>query len=126
MRAERNRPSDATGAVEVHAGGLNGTHDSTGLVGHTVERQLDSALWRLVLGDLGLHDLTPALAGFYSLGFAHGQESPSPQIEQAEADRDSLYERLYYGKDLPDVRLRRMRAAAEEYWQELMSGGDGE
>lgn len=123
----QNRPSGETGAVEVHAGELNIhlTH-STGLVGHTVEKQLDASLWRLVIGEIGLHDCTPALAGWFSIGFAYGQESMQPKLEQVEDERNQLYERLHHGKDLPDVRLRRMRAAADEYWQELMSGGDPE
>lgn len=98
--------------------------NSTGLVGHTVEKQLDGSLWRLVLGELGLQDLTPALRGFYSIGFAHGQESMRRPLDQAEADRDRYYERWQHGADLPDVRLRRMRAEAEDYWRELI-GGDG-
>ncbi|ANJ26651.1 hypothetical protein ATC03_07940 [Agromyces aureus] len=63
--------------------------------------------------EIGLHDLTPALAGFYSVGFNDGQESMA-------AERDRLYERLYYGKELPDVRLRRMRAGAAAYWEEFV------
>lgn len=94
----------------------------TECVGHLVEKQLDSTLWRLVSGELGLHELPPALAGFYSIGFAHGQESVQAQLEQAQSDRDRYYERWYNGKDLPDARLRRMRAAAEEYWEELIGG----
>lgn len=123
----QNRPSGQTGAVEVQAGELNDSaFHSTGLVGHTVERQLDAALWRLVTGEIGLQDCTGALVGWYSVGFTHGQESLQPELEQTEAERDTLYERLHHGKELPDVRLRRMRAAAEDYWHEFISGGDSE
>lgn len=90
------------------------------LVGATVERQLDASLWRLVQGEVGLHDLTPALVGFYSIGFAHGQDSLRPELERAQHDRDTYYERWTNpGQLLTDVRLRRMREAAEEWWQEM-------
>lgn len=89
-------------------------------VGHTVERQLDTTLWLLLNGDLGLQDLTPALAGFYSIGFADGQDSLRARLQTETDTADRLYERLHHGKDLPDVQLRRMRAAAAEYWEEVV------
>lgn len=91
----------------------------TELIGHTVEKQLDAALYRLITGECSLHEYTSALRGFYSCGFWDGQESLRAKLENAEDARDRLYERLYHGKDLPEIRLRRMLAAAEEHWNEI-------
>ncbi|MGW9167909.1 hypothetical protein [Agromyces sp. NPDC055658] len=90
------------------------------LIGYTVEQQLDGALYRLLSGECGLHDLTPALQGFYASGFWDGQESLRARLESAEDARDQLYERIHGGTDYPELRLRRMRAAAEDYWREFV------
>ncbi|NEN07614.1 hypothetical protein G3T36_17290 [Diaminobutyricibacter tongyongensis] len=72
--------------------------------------------------EIGLHDCTPAIIGLYSIGYDHGRQSMLPELERAQDDRDALYERCYNpGSKLADVRLRRMRAAAEEYWAEFVA-----
>jgi hypothetical protein len=92
------------------------------LIGASVEKALDATLWQLVTNEIGLHDCTPAILGLYSIGFEHGRQSVLPQLEQAEADRDTYYERWTSpGSKLADVKMRRMRAAAEAYWDEFVA-----
>ncbi|GAA2082396.1 hypothetical protein GCM10009840_18220 [Pseudolysinimonas kribbensis] len=61
-------------------------------VGSTVETQLDDALWKLVGGELDLHDLTPALAGFYVVGHSDGYRSGATYIDDGlRFERDAWY-----------------------------------
>lgn len=92
----------------------------TELVGFTVEKQLDATLWRLVTAELSLHECTPAIRGVYSLGFWDGQDSLRARLQDAEDAADRYYEQAFHGKELADVRLRRMRIAADEYWEEVV------
>lgn len=97
------------------------TAGSHRLIGASVEKALDTTLWQLVLGEIGLHDCTPAIVGLYSIGHAHGVESVLEQLRQAENDRDRYFELWANpGKDLTDIRLRRMRQASEEYWRQFL------
>jgi hypothetical protein len=52
---------------------------------------MDATLWRLISGEIGLRDLTPALAGFYTLGFDAGRASLTTELDQACSDRDRYY-----------------------------------
>ena len=74
------------------------------LIGCTVEKPLEAALWRLRLGEIGLEELTPALAGFCTLfhadGFKAGVESVQPALKQATADADR-YWRAAFAPALP-------------------------
>ncbi|KGJ71901.1 hypothetical protein GY21_18960 [Cryobacterium roopkundense] len=107
MSAEKNRPA-GTGPAEILAGGSNTSIVSaepaipvepTGLIGCTVEKPLDAALWRLRSGEIGLEDLTPGLAGFctlshadgYAAGFTAGVASVAVELRQAISDRDRYY-----------------------------------
>ncbi|TFB92774.1 hypothetical protein [Cryobacterium sp. HLT2-28] len=65
--------------------------EPAGKIGARVETHLDATLWKLKAGEIGLHDLTPALMGFYSIGHSDGIASVAPQLEQALADRDRYY-----------------------------------
>ena len=91
----------------------------TRLFGASVENHLDSILWRLVRGELGLHQLTPSLAAFWHLGYDDGRASLLPQLRQAEADRDRYYLRAF---DTPNRRRQRLDEAARESWNEILDG----
>ncbi|TFB46510.1 hypothetical protein [Cryobacterium tagatosivorans] len=69
---------------------MSATHD-THKVGATVEKALDSALWRLKSGEIRLEDLTPALMGFYSIGHTDGMAVMAHELQQCAADRDRFY-----------------------------------
>lgn len=91
------------------------------LNGHTVETELGALLDRLIVGSLGLHELTPALAGFITLGFDQGRASRDrevaalrQQLDQALRDRDTYYERLMNpGVKLTELHQRRERQALD-------------
>ncbi|HEY5224961.1 MAG TPA: hypothetical protein VIJ18_18175 [Microbacteriaceae bacterium] len=111
------------------AGGLNSsvsdTHDKTALIGSTVEKSVDATLWKLVLGQIGLHDLTPALAAFWTLGHASGIASCRAQIARLENEADRLYVQAFNPKDRAKLIRERMDAAAADYWEEFSRlGGD--
>jgi hypothetical protein len=58
------------------------------LIGATVEKSLDATLWRLRTDEIGLDDLTPALAGFYLAGHAAALASVLPELTRVEQERD--------------------------------------
>lgn len=117
MTTKESRLSASEAANESVGGGSY--PKSSARIGHTVEKQLNAALYRLLTGECGLHEFTTSLQGWYSCGFWDGQQSLRAQLEDAEDARDLLYERLYYGEELPEIRLRRMRAAAEAHWEAI-------
>ncbi|MFC5791915.1 hypothetical protein EDM22_13805 [Agromyces tardus] len=95
-------------------------------IGATVEKALDATLWRLITGEIALHELTPALAGFYTIGHAHGVESVLERLRNTEHERDRYYELWTNpGTQLTDIRLRRMREAAEDYWRVFVATDGG-
>lgn len=113
-------PSKETISPEVTS--VLGNVGRPALIGATVEKPLDASLWRMVTGEICLHDLTPALAGFYSVGFEDGRQSLAHELAKAENERDTFYERWANpGKELTEVRLRRAREAAEDYWDEFVA-----
>jgi hypothetical protein len=89
------------------------------LIGATVDDHLEATLWRLVAGEIGLHQLTPALAGFWSLAYDQGRASRQAELDRANADADRYYRAAY---DTREHQLRRIDIAAENYWQDFMSG----
>lgn len=90
----------------------------TQLIGARVEDQLDRVLWDLVRGDVELHQLTPALAGTYNLGFADGRASLEPALEQARRDAARYYELAYNpGRQLSELRQRRIDEQLETAWR---------
>jgi hypothetical protein len=86
LNTEKRRPTDRTA--------LSTTLDSIlpRKVGASVETELDQALWKLTAGDLQLHDLTPALQGWYSIahsdGYAAGYNASNDSLR---FDRDRWY-----------------------------------
>lgn len=84
------------------------------LVGASVEGQLDAALTGLLGGVFGLHDLTPALAGFYSVGYDAGRASLEGELERARDEAARWYEIAHHpgAADYPDFIRRRLDAAA--------------
>jgi hypothetical protein len=83
-------------------------------IGHTVEAQLCAALDALLDGSVGLHELTPSLAGFYTVGHWHGSRSRDLELARVADERDALYERLYNpGMRLTEVRQRRIDQAID-------------
>lgn len=91
------------------------------LNGHTVETELGALLDRIIVGSLGLHELTPSIAGFITLGFDQGRASRDrevaalrQQLDQALRDRDTYFERLMNpGVKLTELHQRRERQALD-------------
>jgi hypothetical protein len=89
------------------------------LVGATAEKPLDASLWRLITGEIGLQDCTPALRAWYQFGFDDGRKAAQTEIGRLELqlanvcrERDSLYERLTNpGKKLSQMKQRRIDQA---------------
>lgn len=84
-------------------------------IGATVESALDQTLTRLTEGEIGLHELTPALAGWYCRGYDDGRDSVRPELDQAEADAARLYELHYNPKRKLTPTLNRWVEAAIEH-----------
>lgn len=130
MNAEVRR-GENTETDEVLAGGLNTSIVSAHReqprkmqwnIGASVDNELERTLWRLVAGDIELYHLTPALAAWWTVAHEQGRRSVRPALQQAQDERDRYYEIAFYGKDLGDVRRRRMDAASENYWARLVRG----
>lgn len=84
------------------------------LEGGSVEDQLADRLHRLATGRLDLWQLTPSLAGFYTLGHEHGRQSLAQRLEQAEDEAARWYEIANNpGLEYRAHVLRRLDAAAE-------------
>lgn len=114
-------------ALEAAADQIDGrsTPKPRHLIGATVEFHLDRVLWQLVRGEIGLQDLTPALAAFYHFGHADGIASVQPALERARADADRYYAHWTNpGRKLARTRRSAMDAAAAEHWQGFLEGGD--
>jgi hypothetical protein len=86
------------------------------IAARTIQKWADA----LEVGEIEIWQLPRPLAGLYHLGYYAGRDSHEPRVVRLESECDRLYERLYYGRDLPDVQLRRMRAAAEDYWEHVV------
>lgn len=93
------------------------------LVGHTVEKALDATLWRLVLGEIGLHELTPALAGFYHVGHADGVASQAGLLRQARHDAERMYVLAFNDPILAKKVTERMERTFIETIEAEMLGG---
>lgn len=124
---KRISPSRLTEADVKQAGGLDSKiseNQPHARIGATVEKALDATLWRLVTGEIGLQDCTSAIVGLYAIGFEHGRQSVLPLLERAQDERDRYYERWQNpGKELTDMRLRRMRENAADYWEQFVRNG---
>ena len=93
------------------------------LIGAAVERALDGTVWDLVTGKIGLHDVTPAIAALYSVGFADGVASCGARIARLEHEADVLYVQAFNPSDRAKLIRKRMDAAAAEYEAEFMANG---
>ncbi|TFC26996.1 hypothetical protein E3O55_13025 [Cryobacterium sp. MDB1-18-2] len=91
------------------------------LIGATVEKALDATLWRLKSGELGLEDLTPALAAFYTIGHADGMAQMVYRLQQVEADRDRYYQAVFNPR-LP-IKIGPSYAEREIIRAEIYAGG---
>ena len=99
---------------------MSGT-DATHKVGATVEKALDSALWRLKSGEIRLEDLTPALMGFYSIGHTDGMAVMAHELQQCAADRDR-YWRAAFDPRQP-ITIGPSRVEIESTRQAIYNGG---
>ena len=90
MSTQGNRPGVGTEAIKSSAGELN-NFESTAHIGHTVENQLDRILWQLILGEVELHELTPALAAWWTLAHESGRASRRAEVGHANAEADRYY-----------------------------------
>lgn len=95
------------------------TVTSRRLIGASVEDDLDAVLWQLVDGEVELHQLTPGLAGFWSLAYDQGRASRQAEIDRANADADRYYRAAY---DSLALRNQRFDVAAARYWNEWLDG----
>lgn len=100
----------------------NNNNNGSRLIGRAVENELDSTLWRLIVGEIGLHEVTPALAAFWHLGYDAGRASLLPELHQARADRDRYFRAAF---DTPDQMRQRLVDGARDFWSEFVAGGDG-
>lgn len=90
------------------------------LHGHTVEGELGALLDRLIIGSLGLHELTPSIAGFVTYGFDQGRSARDAelseirhQLARAEHERDLYFARLHNpGRRLHETIQDRLDTAA--------------
>ena len=90
------------------------------LNGHTVETELGALLDRLIFGELGLHELTPSIAGFVTYGFDQSRTSRDQevaalrqQLARAEHERDLYFARLHNpGRRLHETIQSRIDAAS--------------
>jgi hypothetical protein len=135
LNAKRNSPGVETEAVEIQAGGLNTSTipqnraalPASAKIGASVEKPLDAALWKFRLDEIGLDDLTPALAAWYLEGHAAALASVLPELtraeqtaERANADADRLY-RLAY-TPAPPIKLGPSYAEVEKIRAEIYGG----
>ena len=82
---EKSRPGEkATNPNE-------NSSQATTYIGHTVENQLDRILWQLILGEVELHELTPALAAWWTLAHESGRASRQAEIDHANSEADRYY-----------------------------------
>lgn len=86
------------------------------MIGATVEGQLSATLDRVLRGELGLHELTDSLAGFYHCGWADGRASCEPEIVRLEADRVRLYN-LAFPEDEYLIRQRIGQAIEDAFFE---------
>lgn len=80
-------------------------------IGASVDAELDATLWRLVGGEIGLSDCTPALQAWWCVAAEAGRQSASrDEIEQLTRDRDRWYA-CYANGWTPGEYLRRQTDA---------------
>ncbi|AZZ52813.1 hypothetical protein [Rathayibacter festucae] len=97
--------------------------DHTPLVGACVETGLHQALTDVLDGRLGLHQLTPALAGFWTIAYDQGRASRQPEIDRLQAEADRLYLRANNTPEkLREVVRLRLDEGAARYWVEWLRG----
>ena len=65
------------------------------LIGATVETRLDRILWQVILGDVELYQLTPALAAWWTLAHETGRVSRQAEIDRLNSENDRLYRAAY-------------------------------
>lgn len=70
---------------------MTGTLSSGDKISATVEDQLDRILWQLITGDIELHQLTPALAAWWTLAHESGRQSRQAEIDRLEHTADRLF-----------------------------------
>ena len=120
---KKDNPGGGTEAINNQNNPGRDTAKSTKLVGHTVEKQLDKILWELVRGDIELNQLTPALAGLWTVAYFDGLEAGKATADaavRAQVDRLEHLASLWYfvacnpGKTAADYR----RNAVDAAWAE--------
>ena len=55
---------------------------------------LDRILWQLILGEVELHELTPALAAWWTLAHESGRASRQAEVDHANAEADRYYSEM--------------------------------
>lgn len=86
--AKDERPN---GEIEASEDLRGSKSNSTAPIGSTVEKQLSETLWQLITGEVELHELTPALLGWWSLAYDAGRQSLRNRIDRLEWERDLWY-----------------------------------
>jgi hypothetical protein len=61
------------------------------LIGASVDAELDATLWRLVNGEIAIHDLTPALAAWWHVAHYFGEQSCQKEIRRLNRQLDRQY-----------------------------------
>ena len=63
---------------------------------------LDRILWQLILGEVELHELTPALAAWWTLAHESGRQSRQAEIDHANSEADRYYRAAYHPRSRID------------------------
>jgi hypothetical protein len=97
--------------------------DRPPLIGATIERHLETVLWRLVDGDLDLTDLAPALRAWWLVAYDQGRASRQPEVDRLSAECDRLHLIAYNTPEqVRDIYIKRMDEGALRYWSEWCEG----
>jgi hypothetical protein len=88
--SEESRPA-GNRAANVQVSEAGNIPNCPTLIGSSVEKQLDAALWRLQNAEIGLQDLTGSLRGWYTVGYDAGRASCQATIDKLSATCDRLY-----------------------------------
>ncbi|MFF2495846.1 hypothetical protein [Agromyces sp. NPDC058064] len=130
MSAEReSRPgTNRTAKVNLSESIVSGDEPNRArphLIGASVEKALDGALWDLIHGRTGLHELTPALAGFYTLGHAAGIKSAELTIARLQFEADRLYVQAFNPADRARIIQQRMDEHFAAEWERFLNTEGG-
>jgi hypothetical protein len=88
----------------------------------TAERYLAKLGDDLMLGNVELFQLPPALMALWTFAYESGRQSLAPALERAESAADRYYVRwVNPGVKLQEWQRARLDEAAEDYWAQFLT-----